>query len=305
MNQKLTPATAALLVLAPLLWAGNAVVGRIIYDLIPPVTLNFLRWTIALAILSVPARAIYRKGSGLWLQRKRYLLLGLLGIGLYNALQYMALHTSTPINVTLVGASMPIWMLAIGVVFFRTPVHGRQLAGAALSVLGVLVVLSHGDWGQVLRLRFVAGDLFMIVATIVWAFYSWLLAQPGDPAAIRENWAGFLTAQVVYGVGWSALMTAGEWTLTDAKIVWGWPVVLGLLYVSIGPAIVAFRAWGVGVQRVGPATAAFFANLMPLFAALLSSAFLGEAPRGYHAVAFALIVGGIVMSSRIRRPTGP
>ena len=99
--------------------------------------------------------------------------------------------------VTLVGASMPIWMLAIGVLFFRTPAHGMQIAGAALSVLGVLVVLSHGDWRQIAGLGFVPGDLFMIVATIVWAFYSWLLAQPGDPAAIKSNWAGFLAAQVV------------------------------------------------------------------------------------------------------------
>jgi drug/metabolite transporter (DMT)-like permease len=53
-----------------------------------------------------------------------------------------------------------------------------------------------------------------------------------------------------------------------------------------------------GVQRVGPAIAGFFSNLTPLFAALLSAAFLGELPHLYHAVAFVLIVGGIVVSSR-------
>jgi drug/metabolite transporter (DMT)-like permease len=71
-----------------------------------------------------------------------------------------------------------------------------------------------------------------------------------------------------------------------------------LLYVAVGPALIAFRCWGAGVQRAGPSTAAFFSNLTPLFAALLSAAFLGELPQAYHGIAFLLIVGGIVVSSR-------
>ena len=49
---------------------------------------------------------------------------------------------------------------------------------------------------------------------------------------------------------------------------------------------------------MGPQLAGFFANLTPLFAALMSTYFLNEAPRLYHLLAFALIVGGIVVSSK-------
>lgn len=114
MNQRLTPATAALLVIPPLLWAGNAVVGRLVNGLVPPVTLNFLRWVLAFALLLPFAAWVLRRGSGLWTHWRRYALLGLLGVGAYNALQYLALKTSTPINVTLVAASTPIFMLGIG-----------------------------------------------------------------------------------------------------------------------------------------------------------------------------------------------
>ncbi|MDS1141359.1 DMT family transporter [Pusillimonas sp. SM2304] len=298
MNQKLSPFTILLLVTPPALWAGNAVVGRVISELIPPITLNFLRWAIALLVLLPLGYSVFRQGSGLWANRKRYAMLGLLGIGLYNTLQYIALHTSTPINVTLVGASMPVWMLVIGSLFFGSRIAGTQVAGAVLSISGVLTVLGQGQFSQLLALRFVPGDIFMIIATIVWAFYSWLLVQSTDTEAIRRNWATVLLAQVSFGVMWSGMFAAGEWTLTDAHIHWGWPLALALAYVSIGPAIIAFRCWGMGVQRVGPTTAGFFNNLTPLFAALLSSAFLGEVPHLYHAVAFALIVGGIILSSR-------
>ena len=298
MTQRLTPGTVAMLVTAPLLWAGNAVVGRMVHDLVPPITLNFLRWVLALALLLPLTHRVLRKSSPLWPHWRRFAVLGLLGVGLYNALQYLALQTSTPINVTLVGSSMPVWMLAVGALFFGVNVTRQQLAGAALSMVGVLTVLSRGEWSQLLALRLVAGDLFMLLATISWSFYSWLLVRTSEPASVRGDWAAFLTGQMVFGLAWSGALASAEWATGHTHIAWGWPLVAALLFIAIGPALAAYRFWGIGVQRAGPAVAGFFSNLTPLFAALLSAAFLGEAPSAYHAVAFALIVGGIVVSSR-------
>jgi len=94
------------------------------------------------------------------------------------------------------------------------------------------------------------------------------------------------------------LFAGGEWALGKGHITWSWPMAAALLFIAVGPAVLAYRAWGAGVQRAGPAVAGFFANLTPLFTALLSTAFLGETPHLFHALAFVLIVGGIVVSSR-------
>jgi drug/metabolite transporter (DMT)-like permease len=298
MNQKITPSTALLLTLAPLLWAGNAIVGRAINALVPPVTLNFFRWGIAMLILLPLASWIFRRDSVMWKHWRRFSLLGLLGIGLYNTLQYLALHTSSPINVTLVAASMPVWMVLIGALFFKTPISRKQMIGAVLSIGGVLIVLGRGEWQYLMALRLVPGDMLMIAAAIVWSYYSWLLTLPEDPVEVRNDWAAFLLAQVAFGVVWSALFAAGEWGMAPQQISWGWPLAGALIFVALGPAIIAFRCWGIGVQRVGPTIAGFFSNLTPLFAAVMSSAFLGELPHLYHGLAFALIVGGIVISSR-------
>lgn len=298
MHQRLAPGTALLLTVPPLLWAGNAVVGRLVRELVSPLTLNFVRWLIAFALLLPLAFAVLRRTSPLWAHWKRYALLGLLGIGCYNAFQYLALQTSTPINVTLVGASMPLWMLATGTLFFGARLTRHDIAGALLSMLGVLLVLSRGDWGLLLALRLVPGDLYMMVATICWAFYSWLLVSTPEPVVVRADWSAFLMAQLVFGLAWSGAFAAGEWTLSDAQFQAGWPLAAALAFIVIGPAILAYRCWGAGVQRAGPQVASFFINLTPLFAALLSAAFLGEVPHWYHGAAFALIVGGIVLSSR-------
>ena len=298
MTYKLTPKTALLLTVPPLLWAGNAIVGRMVRDAVSPMALNFLRWTIALAILLPLGHQALRPGQGVLANWRRYSMLGLLGIGLYNSLQYVALQSSTPINVTLVASGLPVWMLLVGRLFFKVPVQSRQVGGALLSIAGVLVVLCRGDWQQLAGLRLVAGDLYMILATIAWSFYSWMLMQRRDQPALRADWAAFLLAQVVYGVLWSGALAGAEAGLGLAHVDWSWQVVAALLYVAIGPAVLAMRCWGAGVQAAGPSIGAFFVNLTPLFAAMFSSAFLGEMPHAYHVLAFGMIIGGIAFSSR-------
>lgn len=298
MNSPLNFSTVLMLLIPPFLWAGNAIAGRIMSPLASPFLVNMVRWSVALLILLPLGRTVLRRDGGLWPHWKRFALLGLLGASLYNGLLYMALRTSSPINVTLVGASMPIFMMAIGRIFFGVRFHGKQIAGAILSIAGVLVVLCRGDWHALLSLRMVPGDMIMIGATIIWSVYSWLLAKPTEPASVRQNWSGFLLAQSLFGAAWASVFAAGEWAAGATQFHWGWPLALCLLYVSTLPSIVALGFWSAGVARVGPNIAAFFTNLIPLFAALMSSAILRELPQLYHGAAFLLIISGIVLSSR-------
>jgi drug/metabolite transporter (DMT)-like permease len=158
-----------------------------------------------------------------------------------------------------------------------------------------------------MALQLVPGDGWMLLAAITWAWYSWQLARPApgsEPPDIRRDWAAFLMAQIVFGLAWSSLMTVGEWALLptlpegQSHMQWGWPLALALLYVAVGPSLLAYRAWGAGVARVGPTLTVFFGNLTPLFAALMSAALLGEPPQLYHLAGFVLIVGGILVSAR-------
>ena len=296
----LTPRLALLMTMPPLLWAGNAVVGRLMAGQVPPLTLNLIRWVLAALVLLPFAWRALLPLSRIRARWPYLLLIGVLGVGAFNSLQYLALITSSPINVTLVAASMPVWMLAVGALFFGVQPTGRQLAGAALGLAGVLTVIGRGSLQSLLAVHFVPGDLYILVAIIGWAFYSWLLVRP--PAHMQGsarpdwNWAGFLLVQSLFGVAAASLFTAGEQWMGAAPIQWSWGVAAALLYVALGPSILAYRCWGLGVAEGGPALAAFFNNLTPLFAALLSTLVLGDSPKPYHAAAFLLIVGGIAVS---------
>lgn len=303
----LSARTALLMTLPPLMWAGNAVVGRLLAGQVPPLTLNLMRWALAALILAPLGWRALRDARVIARSWPYLLAIGCLGVGAYNALQYLALTTSTPLNVTLIAASTPLWMLAVGALWFDQQPTRYQLVGALLSLAGVVLVVSRGTWATLAQVQFVAGDGYILVAALCWALYSWLLARP--PARLRPppretlqawGWAGLLLVQMLFGLLAAGTAAAGEavW-MQPAAIDWhnGW-IWAALLFLALGPSIVAYRCWGLGVALGGPALAAFFANLTPLFAALLSVLVLGEAPHGYHAAAFALIVAGIAVSAR-------
>ena len=291
-------ATITYLLLATALWAGNAIAGRVLVGSISPITLSAVRWGLAALLLLPLGWRVFIPGSALWQNKKRFLLLGLFGVGSYNVLLYLALQTSTAINVTLIGASMPIWMLFIGAVFYQVKPSILQMIGAVVSLLGVGIVLTRGDLATLLSMEMVIGDLLIMLATILWAFYSWMLSRTGSSSERQWPWAEFLMAQVTVGLLWTGFFDGFEIAAGHAFIDLNWWTASLILFVAIGPSLIAYRCWGLGVNGAGPTVAAFFANFIPLFTALLSAAMLGEPPQLFHGLAFALIVAGIAISSK-------
>ena len=289
--------TVFYLTLATILWAGNAIAGRVLVGSISPISLSAVRWGLAALMLLPFGWKIFKPSSALWQNKGRFLVLGLLGVGSYNVLLYLALQTSTAINVTLIGASMPIWMLFIGAVFYKVRPTLLQMLGAVVSLVGVTVVLTRGDPTSLLSMEVVMGDLLIMLATILWAFYSWMISRPGESTERQWPWAEFLMAQVFIGFMWTMLFEGAEIATGHAFIDLNYWTGALIIFVAIGPSLIAYRCWGLGVNGAGPTVAAFFANLIPLFTALLSAAILGDPPQLFHGLAFALIVIGILVSS--------
>jgi drug/metabolite transporter (DMT)-like permease len=288
------------LLTATALWAGNAITGRVLVasGAVSPITLSTVRWGLAALLLLPLGWRVFAPSSALWHNKKRFLLLGLFGVGSYNALLYLALETSTAINVTLIGASMPIWMLFIGAVFYQTKPRMLQAVGAVISLLGVAIVLTRGDLSTLLSMQIVLGDFFIMLATITWAWYSWMLTRPGSSNERQWPWAQFLMAQIFAGLLWTGFFDGFEIAAGQAYLDLNlWTASL-ILFVAIGPSLISYRCWGLGVNGAGPTVAAFFANFIPLFTAIFSAAILGEPPQLFHGLAFALIVSGIIISSR-------
>ncbi|MEY4142601.1 MAG: hypothetical protein RLZZ173_55 [Pseudomonadota bacterium] len=296
--------TAFYLTTAALMWAGNAIVGKILVQSSSPVLLNTIRWGVTALILLPFAWRVFGSTSPLWQSSKRFALLSLLGVGSYNVLLYLALKSSTPINVTLIGASMPIWAIVIGALFYKEQPTIKQIIGAVISLIGVTVVIVRGELERLIEIEFVAGDLLMVLATILWGAYSWMLSHPKESTERTWPWSYFLLAQVGFGFCWSLGFAVTEWQLEYSYFTWSWPTVFMIIYVIIGPSLIAYRCWGLGVSGAGATVATFFTNLIPLFTAILSTLLLQKPPELFQGVAFALILAGIYLSIQKKKSVG-
>lgn len=285
-----------LLLLPPLFWAGNALVGRAVVDDMPPVTLSFWRWVAALAvILPFTARGLAAHLPVLVARWRVVVPLGLFSVAAYNTLLYQALQTTTAINATLVGTSLPLMVLVLARLWLNEPIHGRQAAGIAVSALGLLAVVAKGDPASLLRLDVVPGDLLMLLATLSWSIYSVMLRKHPLPVP------GFTLLAALIAVGVVAITPLYLWEAAAAPALPSTPAALGAVaYTAVFASLAAYYFWNRGVAAVGAAVAGQFTYLIPLFTAVLAVALLGEEFRWFHAAGGALIFAGIALATTAR-----
>lgn len=283
------------MVLTMLIWAGNHVLGRWAAGHIPPMTLAFLRWSLAALVMLPLARHDLRRDMETMRRNvPLLLLLGLMGSGLYNTLQYVALTTTTVSNAAILNSWAPILIAVFGALFFQDRLRWMQAGGILMSLAGVLVVILHGDPARLSSLTFNRGDLIMLMATSIWALYTTLLR-------LRPAISTLSFAAVTYAIAGFANLPLAIYEHTQGlEIRWSPEVVAAILYAGLLASVLAYYLYAAGVETLGPTRAGAFIHLVPLFASALALLLIGEAPELYHFAGFALIVAGVATAVRGR-----
>ena len=285
-----------LLTLTVLFWSGNMVVGRGLREAVPPMSLAFARWTLAL-LLTLPfawphlktLRGMTRKQWGV------LVVLGVLGVGAYNTLAYVALVHTTATNAALLNSFIPIAIIAISW-FLGHQARLLESIGVGVSFLGVMVIVSRGDPVVLAGLSLNAGDLWMLAAVLSWALYT--LGLKWRPAGLHPM--ALLATLTMIGLlvlaplVWVELSSGARLHLTT-------PALFGVAYTGIFPAFLGYVFYNRAVGEVGASRAGLFIHLMPAFSTILAMLFLGEAPRAYHFFGIALILTGIWLTTRFKK----
>jgi drug/metabolite transporter (DMT)-like permease len=283
-----------LLTLATLFWSGNWIAGRALAGLVPPVALTFWRWAIALALIApLVAPRLWEQRLLLAREWKAIVLLGLLGGGLHNVLQYWGLRYTSATNGAILNSLTPILIIVLGAALLRDPFPRAAAAGASVSLAGALAILTRLDLQALFSFRINAGDLLVIASLFMLAGYTLALRwRPQGLDALSFLACFALVAEVPVGAAYLAEHASG------ARMVLNPLSLIGLLYVAVFPALLAYHFWNLGVAAVGAARAGVFMHLMPFFGAAMGVAFLGERFGLHHALGMALIIAGVTIASR-------
>ncbi|WP_241565102.1 DMT family transporter [Paenirhodobacter populi] len=285
---------AMALALPSLFWSGNFIVARAMRGDLPPIALSVARWLIALLFL-LPFALPHLRRDWRWYRAhwKLVVAIGVPGVTLFNTLAYVGLQYTTASNGMLLNSTIPVLILILGALFWGRALKLAQVAGLAVSIVGVLVIILHGEWARLVALEFSIGDLIIFGAMICWAVYTLLMTR----VPVEINRLGLLTVQIAMTL--VLLMPALAVEVASGRVpVWTPGTLAAMAYVGIVPSVLATLLYMRAITLAGPALAGQSIHLLPVYGAVLSTIFLGEHLHLYHAIGFAAILSGIVIASR-------
>lgn len=281
------------LALASLFWSGNHIMGRAIAGHVPPMAIGTLRWLFAAALLYPFVR---HRLAGEWPRIRPRLgiiiYISLLGGALFGTLQFVGLQYTTALNVSVMNSLAPVLIVAASAVMFRDKLTASQGVGIAISLLGVLVIVSRLDPAVVTGLAFNIGDVIIVVNMGLWGIYSASLR-------LRPQIDGLTFMFLFALISGIAMLPLFAWEITTGYVLQ--PTLLtvsSIIYVTLFSTLGAFLCWTRGVELIGPNRAGVFLHLVPIYSALLTGVLLGEPMRFYHVVGFVLILAGVWCAAR-------
>jgi drug/metabolite transporter (DMT)-like permease len=282
-----------LLSITALCWAGNAIVGRLAAGHIPPVTLSFLRWSLAfLIILPFAWKHLVRDWGAIRGRLGTMVILSVTGISAFNTMQYWALEHTQALNTLLLQSAAPLFVAVWSLLLLGIRLTLAQAGGLAVSLTGVLVILLQGDLTTLKNIEFNIGDIIFVAALAIFGLYSTLTFK--RPQIHGLSFVGF-----TFGCGAAVLIPLLIWELMTRPLMQiDTANLLTLFYVAVFPSTVAYLCFNRGVHLIGANRAAAFFHVIPMLGAAMAIVFLGEHPHLFHVIGFALVLSGVFIASR-------
>lgn len=270
--------SVVLLVLCALFWAGNYIFGRMVAGELTPAWLSFFRWFFAAPILFVLAEKVEHPDWREVVKSSREIfLVSLTGFTGYNITLYTALQYTAATNAALITTFSPALMALVSFFALGERLVRMQLLGIFMSLVGVLVVLSHGDVNNIMSFSFNTGDLLMFVAVALWITYTVQVKKATVPPFALTAASAFFAACTAFVLACMDGFDFSHVTMTSFY---------ALIYIILFPSVCAFIFWSVGVRAVGASMAGIFLNLVPVFTAM-AAVFTGDR------LSFDQLLGGV------------
>ena len=284
-----------MLVCTTLIWSINFIIGKFAYLFeVPPLSLNFLRWTLVWLLLFPFTYKEILLNIELIKKNIIYLtILAITSVSAFNSLVYLALNYTQAIDSILMISIIPVFVLFLSSVLGVEKFNFYQLAGLIVSFTGVLIIFSNADLNKILNLNFNIGNVWMLLAVVCWALYSSLLKKKKLPFSTL----GLVEILASIGLIFLIPQFIGE-QMYGKEIKFNKVFFLILFFVTLFASIGAYYSWNKAIELIGPNRASIFLHLMPVFGVILAIVLLKEKFQMYHFIGATFIVTGIYLSNR-------
>ncbi len=279
--------------LATAFWSGNFIVARDLSGSIPPVSIAFWRWTVALIVITPFAiRSLIRDWQTVKKNIPYLLITSILGITIFNTLIYIAGHSTTATNLSLIAITFPIFILILSRIFYNEKISLKKVIGICIVAMGVVLIITKGSLTILLNLTFSIGDIWMLVASIIFATYSILLKRRPKEISI---WAFqistfFLGLVSLFPFYMMEYISAPAFSFDTKSFI-------SILYIGVFSSLTSFVLWNNAIEKIGPTKAGLIYYTLPIFSGLLAFLILKEEIGIIHFISALMIISGILIAN--------
>ncbi len=286
---------------ATAIWSGNFIVARGLSEIVPPVSIAFWRWVVAVIVFLPFALKPLVAERHMLLKNIRYLsLTALLGVTVFNTLIYIAGHTTTALNLSLIAITFPIFIVILSRILYGELITTKKILGIVLVTCGVVLLITKGDLSVLTNITFTVGDFWMLSASSIFAVYSILIKHKPQELSI---WSFQLST---FSLGLLFLFPFFVWeSATTPPVTYSITTILAILYIGIFASLTAFVLWNKAIITIGPAKAGLIYYTLPLFSGFLAYLFLKESIGIIHLISSLMIVSGILTANHQAKKKEP
>ncbi len=263
-------------------WGASFIATKVALRDVSPVTVVWLRFAMGVVIIGVAVAVRKQLKLPTWRDAAYFALLGFLGIAYHQWLQSTGLQTAQASTTAWIVATTPIFMALLGWLVLRERLGIIQIGGIVLASLGVLVVVSGGNFGALgMDAEGMPGNLYILASAPNWAIFS-VLSRRG----LRQHSPAWMMFYVM-GFGWlisSVVFFAGPGLAEVAQLSMdGW---WGILFLGIACSGLAYVFWYDALQAIPASQVGAYLYLEPLVAVGVAGMILSEP------ILFASLLGG-------------
>jgi drug/metabolite transporter (DMT)-like permease len=282
------------LLLTALFWGGTFIAGKLVAETVRPFSAAFLRFAVASCLLLLLTWR--REGRLPSINRTQFmvlLLLGMTGVFAYNAFFFKGLHLVSAGRASLIIANNPVFITLFAALFFKDRLRWIKAAGILLSVTGALIVISRGNWAELMRGGLGWGEILIFGCVASWVSYSLIgKAIMGSLSPlVSVSYSSFIgtVALLVPALGEGMVPRLLHYSVLDWSCI---------SYLGVFGTVLGFVWYYEGIKGLGPTKAGQFINFVPISAILLAYFILGEPVTLSLLVGAVFVISGVYLTNR-------
>lgn len=273
-------------------WGLNVVLVKSAIALLDPLAFTALRF---LAMTPLTFGLVFATGQRVRIARGDLALLAACaacGYGIYQYLWVIGLANTSAFASSLLGATAPIFTLAIVAIFGHERVRSGRWVGAALALFGIAIF--EGAFAG--RATFRIGDALTLLSSISFAGYNVLTAR------LLDRYSPLVLVAITMTIGMLMILPTGIPRLVHAPLGHlGWAVWGPFIFAVVFPIVLTWPVWNYGIAQIGAARAGLFGFLVPIVAGVASTAIFGARFEPHQLIGAAICIAGMILASLFGR----